>query len=112
MKFGEGQPTDHGGRPRKPYSVTSMLREYGDEVDAESGLTRAQRLAKRLWGMVDDGDKWAIGEVVDRLEGKPKERVEIKDISSNPIYEMLNKLTQQNVDTEPEADQLHSEEQS
>ena len=76
MKFGEGQPTDHGGRPRKPYSVTSMLREYGDEVDPESGLTAAQRLARLLWDMALKGDK-QIGEyVIDRMDGKPKERVE------------------------------------
>lgn len=107
MRFGEGQPTDHGGRPKKPYSVTSMLREYGEEIDPETGLTRAQRLAKRLWVMVDDGDKWAIGEIVDRLEGKPREHIAVEDITADPMYELLKDITQQNA--EPETEKLHSE---
>lgn len=89
-RFGEGQPTDHGGRPRKPYSVTSMLREYGEEVDPETGLTRHQRLAKRLWTMVEDGDKWAIEEVVNRLEGRPKEHIEVSEDRVNRVIYVVD----------------------
>ena len=78
VKFGEGQPTDHGGRPKKAYSITSMLREAGEAVDPVTGLTLAQQLAAKLWAMAmsDDGDRDIAKYIVDRMDGKPKERVE------------------------------------
>lgn len=77
MKFGEGQPTNHGGRPRKAVSVTSLLHIKGDMViGPESEQTRADRLAEQLWVLAESGDKQAIQYIIDRLDGKPKERVE------------------------------------
>jgi len=77
MKFGEGQPTDHGGRPRKAVSVTTIIRSKGEAVvDTESEETRAERLAEQLWALAESGDKQAIQYIIDRLDGKPKERVE------------------------------------
>jgi len=76
MKFGEGQPTDHGGRPRKANSLTAMLREYGDGVVVEGGPTRAQALAAAMWKAALEGDRQFAMYIIDRMDGKPKERVE------------------------------------
>ena len=77
MKFGEGQPTDHGGRPRKANSITQMLREYGEKpLDDGTGETHAQRLARIMWGQAIEGDRQMAQYIVDRMDGKPKERVE------------------------------------
>ena len=76
-RFGEGQPTDRGGRPPKAYSITAMIREAGERVvDPETGKTRAQALAETLWGMAEEGDRDIAKYLVDRMDGKPKERVE------------------------------------
>lgn len=81
-----------GGRPKKAYSITSMLREVGDQVvDAESGETRAQRLAKQLWALAEGGDKQLAQYVIDRLDGKPKERLEVaEDRVNRVIYEVYD----------------------
>lgn len=76
MGWQPGQSGNPAGRPRKADTLTTMLREYGDEVDAESGLTRAQRLARAFWKMAEDGDRQIGQYIFDRLDGKPKERVE------------------------------------
>jgi hypothetical protein len=66
-----------GGRPTKKYSLTSMLRELGSEVTAD-GRTRAEVLAATMWSDAEGGDKVARKEIMDRLEGKPKERIEVE----------------------------------
>lgn len=66
-----------GGRPPKEYSITAILREKGKAVvDPETGQTRAERLAELLMALAEGGDKQAIQYLIDRLDGKPKERIE------------------------------------
>lgn len=75
--FRPGESGNPGGRPKKAYSITAMLREAGEAVvDPETGLTRAQALAATLWGMAEGGDRDIAKYIVDRMDGKPKERVE------------------------------------
>lgn len=77
LKFGQGQPTDHGGRPKKAYSITQMIRDAGERVvDEATGLTRAQVLAETIWGLAEGGDRQLAQYIIDRMDGKPKERVE------------------------------------
>ena len=106
MKFGEGQPTDHGGRPRKANSITQMLREYGDTIDSETGLTRAQRLAMTFWKMAEDGDRQVGQYIFDRLDGKPKERVEHSE--SHVLRVRLDDGTEDDTGT-AEAEVIHNE---
>ena len=77
VKFGEGQPTNLGGRPKKAYSITQMLRDAGEQVvNEETGETRAQRLARIMWEQAEGGDRQMAQYITDRQDGKPKERVE------------------------------------
>lgn len=69
--------TIKGGRKPKEYSITAIIREKGSAViDPETGQTRAERLAELLMALAEGGDKQAITYLIDRLDGKPKERVE------------------------------------
>lgn len=65
-----------GGRKPKEYSVTALIRAKGEAVDPETGQTRAEKLATLLWEIAEGKDKQAIQYLIDRLDGKPKERVE------------------------------------
>jgi len=107
-----GESGNPAGRPRKAHSLTQMLREYGERVDEEGGPTRAQQLAEVMWKAALKGDRDIAKYIIDRQDGKPKERVETNDVTVNPIYEMLKKLTEQNAEPKSETDQLHSAEQS
>ena len=71
----EGESGNPNGRPKKQYSLTSMLREKGEEV-LPDGRTRAQALAQKIWELAEDGDRIMAQYLIDRMDGKPKERVE------------------------------------
>ena len=75
---GTGRPFSKGdrrinrkGRPRKAESVTHWLREIGAAHDGQ----RFKRLADALWRLALDGDLPAIRELLDRLEGRPKQAI-------------------------------------
>ena len=75
--FKPGESGNPGGRPKKAYSLTAMLRDAGEKViDEATGLTRAQALAETMWKQAEDGDRQMAQYIVDRMDGKPKERVE------------------------------------
>jgi hypothetical protein len=75
--FVKGESGNPGGRPKKQFSITAMLRERGEEiVNLETGETRAQRLARIMWEQAEGGDRQMAQYIVDRQDGKPKERVE------------------------------------
>lgn len=77
MPWEKGESGNPSGRPKKEYSVTALVRAKGEAVvDPVTGQTRADRLAEQLWGMAEGGDKQAVQYIIDRLDGKPKERIE------------------------------------
>lgn len=74
--YAEGHKSN-GGRKPKQYSITAMLRSKGEAiVDPVTGQTRADRLAEQLWGIAEGGDKSIAQYIIDRLDGRPKERIE------------------------------------
>ena len=77
MAWEKGESGNPGGRPKKAYSITAMIREVGEQiVNPETGETRAQRLARIMWEQAEGGDRQMAQYITDRQDGKPKERVE------------------------------------
>ena len=76
MPWEKGESGNPSGRPKKEYSVTALIRAKGEAIDPETGQTRAEKLAALLWEIAEGKDKQAIQYLIDRLDGKPKERVE------------------------------------
>ena len=84
-----GESGNPAGRPRKAYSLTQMLREYGERVDVEGGPTRAQQLAEVMWKAALKGDRDIAKYIIDRMDGKPKERLEMaEDRVNRVVYEV------------------------
>ncbi len=63
-----------------------LTRESGDDVT--SGL---ERIARKLVQAADDGESWAIREIIDRIDGKAVQSVDVQstyrqvDISAEPM---------------------------
>jgi hypothetical protein len=84
-RFVPGNPGGPG-RKTKEHSITTQLRNLSEEVDKETGKTRAQLLAEKMWSMaLDEDDRQVITQIVDRLDGKAKERHEISQVEPTPI---------------------------
>jgi len=73
-----------GGRP-KGQSITKQLRRYMWEIDAETGTSRMEHMCVILWQKAMAGDLRAIGLIMDRLEGRPKQRIETDESLMQPI---------------------------
>lgn len=74
------------GRPKKEHSITHQLRALSEEIDEESGKTKAQLLAEKLWALaLEEGDKQVMVHIIDRLDGKPKESLEVEQVQVQPL---------------------------
>ncbi len=75
-QFKKGQSGNPGGRPKsKPF--TDALRLAVHEADGDA--TKLRRIAAKLTEMAMDGDIQAIREIVDRIEGKPHQSMDVND---------------------------------
>ena len=71
---------NRNGRPKKGESLTDILRELGGiaDVSTEKGkIERRQAIANRLWQMAIAGDLAAIKMIYDRIDGSPRQSVEM-----------------------------------
>ena len=79
--FKKGQSGNPHGRPKKEYCLTDILKDQGnvEDVSTEEGkISRKQAIAQKLWSMAMDGDVQALKYVYDRIDGKPKESVNLE----------------------------------
>lgn len=75
MAWRKGQSGNPNGRPPKEKALTSILERYGEEQ--EDGKTRKERLAEELWALALSGDLPAIKYIYDRLDGRPRETMDV-----------------------------------
>jgi hypothetical protein len=83
-QFKPGQSGNPEGRPKKFITLVSdALREKLKEIQPETQQTYAVALADKLVTAALDGELPvnAIREIVDRVEGKAKERVDFNDVT-------------------------------
>lgn len=71
-----GESGNPSGRPANPESITNLMRLAGDMVGPD-GRTRKEVLVEKLWRKAEEGDFRVAEYIVDRLEGRPKERQEV-----------------------------------
>jgi len=74
------------GRAKKGMTFSDILKDYVDE-DAKKDKTRKEILIEELYKMATSGDLAALKYLIDRLDGRPKEKKEI-DLTSdvNIVY--------------------------
>jgi hypothetical protein len=92
-RFGLGNNANPQGRPIMGNAVSDVLRQI---IEEEPDKKRA--LGEKLLEMALSGNLPAIREVLDRLEGKPTTRVELKDTSEREsetvrLKEVLNEIS-------------------
>jgi hypothetical protein len=81
-KWKPGQSGNPNGRPKKENCLTDILKS---KVDAED-------LAERLINAANNGDMIAMKYIYDRIDGRPKESVDIdsrSDVNMNMVVEIV-----------------------
>ena len=66
------------GRPKKENCVSDLLRNKGDEIQAD-GKTKLQAVIETLYQRANEGELKAIDMIFDRLEGKPAQKLEVEE---------------------------------
>jgi hypothetical protein len=84
MPFKKGDKNiNKKGRPRKGMSFKDEIRAQADELLMQGDLNTLQALVRVLFKKAGSGDLKAIEMLMDRLDGKPTQRVDanVKQIS-------------------------------
>ena len=92
--FHKGTSGNPNGSPKKEVCVTSWLKEYADQKIAQAvdvkELTYAQAAALKAWQQAAKGDLSQYNFIIDRIEGKVKEK---HDISMSGELKQSNDIT-------------------
>ena len=75
MPFVKGQSGNPLGRASEKL-LTDAIRIAALRVDPATKKRKLQLIAEKLVDKAVEGDNWAIGQIGDRLDGKPREYVE------------------------------------
>jgi len=78
--FKPGQSGNPAGRPKKGECLTDILRNQAAllDVDTTDGpIARREALSRKLWAMAMTGDMAAIKYIYDRIDGKPRESMDL-----------------------------------
>ena len=80
MPFSKGKSGNPQGRPKKGETLTDLLRERIEvPKTAKEKLTRKDRIIEQLITLAEGGDLAALRYVFDRIDGRPKESIELTD---------------------------------
>jgi hypothetical protein len=75
--FEKGDPRiNRKGRPKKGSALTDILSTKLDEEN-KSGALRREVIAEKLLKLAEGGDLAAVKYVFDRIDGRPRESVEL-----------------------------------
>ena len=93
MPFVPGDPLiNRNGRPKKNNCLTEILRDMGDIKDVTNNgepIERKKALAESIWRMaIVDKDLAAIRYIYDRIDGKPKESIDL-DSRGDITYKII-----------------------
>ena len=84
MKFQPGQSGNPAGRTSEKL-FTNAIRKAAFLEDPVKKKRRLDLIAEKLVQKAMAGDNWCIGQVGDRLDGKPKERQEHEGVVDHAI---------------------------
>jgi hypothetical protein len=89
-RWKKGESGNPSGRPHRMFTlVTNALREKLASVDPETKQTFAERIADILLRCATQPDPdldktriMALSEIIDRTEGKPKQQLDVNDVTA------------------------------
>jgi len=83
--FKKGQSGNPKGRPKRDWTVAGLIEE-AMEAEDETGIPYKKAVYDKLVLLAKKGDVMAIKEINNRLDGMPKQSVEIGNKDNKPFY--------------------------
>jgi len=80
------------GRPKKNLSMVELLKQELGKVDPNLKIKYKRIIAKQLVIQASNGNTKALREVFDRVDGRPKQSVDLTTNGQTVIKEELGKL--------------------
>lgn len=74
--FKPGESGNPNGRPKREWTWSGILEEVGEQIEPKSGKKFKELVSKRLWLKAVNGDTVAIKEIMNRMDGMPKQAIE------------------------------------
>lgn len=94
-QFVKGASGNPAGRPLGSLSVVAEIKKQLDEVAEEDPMKRKKLvlLVRRLiLKAINDGDSSMIKDIIDRIDGRPRQSIEIEDMREDTTKDKLNEL--------------------
>lgn len=91
-KGGFGDHPENINRKGRPIdeTLTDTLREFA--LAEESGIDRKKEIAERLWALAMEGNVVALKYVYDRLEGAPRQTIEMHNEKDAEWLELFKEI--------------------
>ena len=78
--FKKGDPRINKlGRSKGGKTIPAMLKRLTGEIDEETGKTKAELIGEKVVQAARKGERWAIELLWDRMEGKPRQAIELSN---------------------------------
>lgn len=110
-KFPPGESGNPGGRPKRGWNWSKLFEEAVDEeLTTKDGKMTAQAkqfIVKKLVRMAVDGDMAAVKEIINRMDGMPKQSTEHSGSIAIPI--LGGQTNVQDNHSDPQADETPQE---
>lgn len=89
-QFKPGESGNPKGRPPKEWTMSAMYKQAAEEA-SETGEPKYKIVARKLLELAEKGDMQAIKELGNRIDGMPKQSVELTGDENKPLYVGLPK---------------------
>ena len=79
VPFTKDDPRRYTGSRKGKKLLPALLKKMAEEIpdEGKDGKSRNQIIAEKLFGLAQDGDLTAIQLLYDRMEGRPRQAIEI-----------------------------------
>lgn len=78
----KGQSGNPSGRPKREWTWSGLLEQVANEIETNTGKQFKELVTKRLFIAAVNGDVHAMKEIFNRMEGLPRQGVDL-DITSS-----------------------------
>lgn len=89
---------NRNGRPKKGETYTDIIRQMGDlpnkELTSDDKKDLKTAIIEKLYNLALSGDVSALRYLIDRVDGKPKETIDLNDTRKDKLVEVLEKLNE------------------